>query len=83
MERTVESTTISLFNWMKYNGERRRSEWTWVLTFEQMKSLVFQNCFYCGIEPNSKYPSGKSKLYIKYNGLDRVKPIQLRLSVGS
>lgn len=41
------------------------------LSIEQLEKLIFNNCFYCGIEPSNKISSSNKKLNIKYNGIDR------------
>jgi hypothetical protein len=59
---------VSVMNSYKQNAVSRNQ--TFELTFDQFKSLITSNCFYCGNEPSNVY---KRAYYdIKYNGVDRV-----------
>lgn len=52
--RTPEETALKyLYNNLKKNAKRYGRIIEWSLTIEQVKKLVFDNCFYCNIEPNN------------------------------
>lgn len=42
------------------------------LTREEIKTLIFQNCTYCGLAPLQKMKLGNKKVVFLHNGIDRV-----------
>lgn len=65
-----ESNLNRLIATYKYNAGKRNLEF--VLTKEQFKKLVIQNCSYCGVKPHTIADERKSNGKFIYNGIDRV-----------
>lgn len=64
---------IRLFNGYKKSAENRGFDFN--LTEAEFRQFTKQNCYYCGIEPNSTmYSGGQSSKWSEYiyNGIDRV-----------
>jgi hypothetical protein len=55
----------------RYRDSAVVSEREFTLSLEEFKSLIQQDCYYCGDKPERKYKSKRGVL-IYYNGLDRV-----------
>jgi hypothetical protein len=72
---TNEAQISNLYSTYKYGAKRRKLEF--LISLDKVKSLIFENCFYCGSEPNS---FRKSQRILKtnqppplvYNGIDRI-----------
>lgn len=57
-----------LFNVCKQSAKKRKLSFN--LTEEQVKSLMIQNCHYCGMQNSCLFKQGRLRL--KHNGIDRV-----------
>ena len=71
--RTPEGQTsfIKLYSNYKHSAKKRRIEFA--LSKDEFKSLISQDCTYCGSPPSSFYLMRGSNGGILYNGIDRVK----------
>lgn len=58
----------SLFYDYKCNASNRLLVFD--ISLSKFKTIIFQRCFYCGIEPSGIHRAGLHE--IKYNGLDRI-----------
>ncbi len=68
-EFTAKISTIK--NTYKHNAKLRNIEFH--LTSEDIKSLIYQNCYYCGTSPsNTLKAPNKYHKDSNYNGIDRV-----------
>lgn len=66
-----ESAFITLYNGYKNSAKVRELDFS--LSKEDFKSLIFNNCVYCGEEPLlKKYPNSDLRFFILYNTIDRV-----------
>jgi hypothetical protein len=66
------SAILTLFK--RYNNKAKIRGIEFKLSFEEFNHLVFQNCFYCGLQPSliTKNWSDYNPEQIKHNGIDRV-----------
>jgi hypothetical protein len=65
---SVDVITTAKINHYKSAASRRGL--SWLLTYEQFKSLIFKNCVYCGATP---YTNTRTKNHaVLTNGVDRV-----------
>lgn len=64
-----------------YRKGAKKRNYAFELSREEFESLIFKNCFYCGIKPNTtsnmlkgfRYSKEKEDLgWITYNGIDRL-----------
>jgi len=71
---TNEDLAKRIFGRYKRGSEIRGLEFE--LTFDEFKSLIENNCNYCGIEPQKSITSKKALKPYRYNGVDRVNNIE-------
>jgi hypothetical protein len=70
----VEAKCSILFS--NYRSKSKMKNWNFKLTFDEFKTLVTSNCYYCNLEPNkcridnAKSRQGISRIY--FNGVDRI-----------
>lgn len=79
-KRTAKESALHyLFLKLRKDAKKRKLDWT--LTSDDVKSLVFSNCYYCGIKPNLVCQPLKhqglsqkrtKKATIVRNGIDRI-----------
>lgn len=62
--------------WSSYKNHARRRNYSFNLTKEEFKTLVQENCDYCGAEPSNVFSSGSNTGKYTYNGIDRVENSQ-------
>jgi hypothetical protein len=65
----------SAFNtfYLNYQRTSEKRKIRFNLSKEDFKKLIFQNCYYCGEQPNTKRKANHiSKDYVLANGVDRV-----------
>lgn len=59
-----------------YRAAANRRGYSFLITFEEFKTLILRNCYYCGQEPNMSYKGTRLKIkdvsMFKINGIDRV-----------
>lgn len=56
-----------------YKKRAREKQRSFVLTEDQFKDLIFQNCYYCeGLPSNFRNYKSKDNFIFKYNGIDRI-----------
>ena len=65
-----EALSRRVFHYYKRNAKRRDKEFK--LTLAECLNLFSQNCYYCGIEPNTIITHKELFGEFKYNGIDRV-----------
>lgn len=65
-----ESIFLALYR--DYKVKARQRQYTFTLTETEFRTLVFDNCYYCGSAPaNIKKLKSWPDTFIKYNGVDR------------
>lgn len=65
-----ESSINQVFKSYVYAAHRRNLEFK--ITKEYFLTLIYSNCYYCGIVPSRYYKTWNSKTGIYYNGVDRL-----------
>lgn len=65
-----ESALQSVLYTYKYNADKRDIDFN--LTDEQFKSLIFNQCGYCGAPPSNKSKNRYGNGDVIYNGIDRI-----------
>lgn len=62
----------------QYQGEAKRRNLEFNLSYEQFKVLLFENCHYCNKKPSNKFNTFRNTYnqtydkYCYYNGIDRI-----------
>lgn len=69
-ERDEESIVGFIFASLR--GRKKRKGRDFSLTEEEIRLIIFSNCFYCGTVPNLIYPCNGRNLTTRYIGIDRV-----------
>jgi hypothetical protein len=59
-----------IYTYYKHNAETRNISWN--LSEEEFKSLIYQNCEYCGEKPSMYRTAQYKNKTIYYNGIDRI-----------
>lgn len=70
---TPDAVVISLYSQYKNSAVKRGLEFS--LTLEQFKTLIFQECNYCGsdpIETTTSKSRNRTSMPVKHNGIDRI-----------
>lgn len=67
-EKTKESLKKRLFS--AYERQAKKRNYSFEISYDHFKHLIFQNCFYCDDEPSNKFLQNYRTLI--YNGVDRV-----------
>lgn len=68
--KTTDGLVRQLMTHYRTGAKQRRLDFS--LTVEEFKSLIIQECFYCGKEPSQSYRPTRYKSDLKYSGIDRV-----------
>ena len=68
-EKSINSPIKSLYGSYKRGAINRNL--CFELTMDEFKNLIFQNCNYCGIEPEQIFKKKDMKNSVIYNGIDR------------
>lgn len=55
-----------------YKRNAKKRGLAWELSDSIAKSIVTQNCFYCGEQPKNKSTAGNKSTPFLYNGIDRI-----------
>ena len=64
-----DSLVRQLMGHYQQGAKRRKLEFA--LDIEIFRTLIFQDCFYCGAKPNQVYRPTRYKSALRYNGIDR------------
>jgi len=71
MKDPLDVASRSIYNIYKVQSKRRKLEFS--LTPKDFRDLIFQPCYYCGIESSNLCGIGRARIKkIPYNGLDRI-----------
>lgn len=67
----------SKYIWFNYRGSAKRKNLPFILTLEQLSSIISQPCGYCGREPSQSMSSSQMRKHpsykiFRYNGIDRI-----------
>ena len=71
-DRELAILNMSYIDLKKRNGNL---DFYQIIPFEEFKKISFENCFYCGLEPNKKIIDQNKKdsgEFIIINGIDRI-----------
>lgn len=76
-KRTAEQLQSAIVNkiYLAYKTQAKERNYSFSISLDQFKSLIFQNCFYCGATlSNIKKTKVKNNeaTFVKYNGIDRL-----------
>jgi hypothetical protein len=64
---TIRNLENTIYTSYKYNAIKRG--YSFELTLDQFRELLYKDCYYCGSNPVNKCAKGKKHIY--YNGVDR------------
>jgi hypothetical protein len=69
-----ETYLNSVFKQQRYDSDEKHRNIFWDLTYDEWKSVITQNCYTCGTEPEMRQGKFHSKhgKQVPINGLDRV-----------
>lgn len=61
----------------QYKGMATKKNRDFVLSREDVKRLIFSNCYYCGSPPTNELKTARTKkIKFKYSGIDRIDSLQ-------
>ena len=66
----IDAFCANTISRLKASCRKRPKDITVSLTIEEVRSLIFNNCFYCDSKPSNKRTIGK--ITMKCSGLDRI-----------
>lgn len=67
---SIEDLTLSRVM-HDYQGSAKKKRHSFNLTKNNLKSLIFDDCYYCGAKPSNTYETSTGRDLLPYNGIDR------------